>query len=91
MYAIDGSDVVVLVGDAPAKSWWRAFRRAQNVQIRRGGAVRTGMGRVIRPDDEQYESAATAYEHRHGIRPAGNDQIVVIENLMSLEGSNADR
>jgi hypothetical protein len=91
MYAIDGSDVVVLVGDAPAKRWWRAFRRPHYVQIRRGGAVRAGTGRVIRPDDDRYESAATAYEHRHGMRPVGNDQMVLIENLTPLEGSNADR
>jgi hypothetical protein len=91
MCATDGSDLVVLVGDAPAKTWWRAFRRPQNVRIRRGGAVRTGTGRVILVDDARYESAATAYEDRHGIRPVGNDRMVLIENLTPLEGDNANR
>ncbi|HEY7175909.1 MAG TPA: hypothetical protein VH442_13415 [Micromonosporaceae bacterium] len=91
MYATVGRDAVVLVGDAPAKTWWRAFRKPHNVQMRRGGAVRAGLGRVIRPDDPRYESAALAYEHRHGLHPVGNDQMVLIENLTPLEGDNANR
>jgi hypothetical protein len=56
------------------------------VQIRRGGVVRAGMGRVVCADDERCTSAMTAYEHQHGLRPVGDDQVILIENLTPLEG-----
>ena len=81
MYAYDGADLVVLVGDAPAKTWWRAFRKPGPVEIRRGGNVRRGTARVLDPDDPRYAAATLMYEHRHGIRPVDGDRVVLIENL----------
>lgn len=86
MYATDGRTLVVLVGDAPDKTWWRAFREPHTVQVRRGGMVRTGIGRVVNAGDARYASAAMEYERRHGLRPAGDDQIVLIEDLVPMEG-----
>ncbi|HEU0240582.1 MAG TPA: hypothetical protein VFR11_15075 [Micromonosporaceae bacterium] len=86
MYAADGDDLVILVGDAAAKTWWRAFRKPHGVQVRRHGATRAGTARVISVGDARYAGAATAYECQHGLRPAADDQMVLIENLTPLEG-----
>ena len=85
MYATDGADLVVLVGDAPEKTWWRAFREPHPVEVRRGGRVRRGIGRVLAPDDPRYPGATLMYEHRHGIRPVDSDRVVLIENLTPME------
>jgi hypothetical protein len=29
MYAVHGNDIVVLVGDAPYRHWWRDFTRPE--------------------------------------------------------------
>lgn len=87
MYATDGADLVVLAGDAPEKTWWRAFREPHLVLIRRGGGVRYGMGRVLAPDDPRYPGAVLMYEHRHGIRPVDGDRVVLIEKLTPTEGT----
>jgi hypothetical protein len=86
MYASDGADLVVLAGDAPEKTWWRAFRNPGPVEIRRGGTTRRGTARLLRPDDPRYTAAALMYEHRHGIRPVDGDRVVLIENLTPPEG-----
>ena len=89
MYATDGTGLVVLVGDAPEKTWWRAFREPGTVRIRRGGTVRHGTARVLAQDDPRCTEATDAYERRHGIRPVDTDRVVLIENLTPLGGDHA--
>lgn len=79
MYARAGDRIVVLVGDAPAKRWWRNFGKPLPVQLRRGGVVRDGVARVIDPDDDGYFDIARAYTKRHGLVPQPTDRLLVIE------------
>jgi hypothetical protein len=87
MYAVDGADLVVLVGDAPEKIWWRAFRGSRPVSIRRGDTTRHGVARLLPPDDPRYAAATDAYDRRHGIRPVDTDRVVLIEGLTPLDGA----
>ena len=79
MYARAGDRTIVLVGDAPAKTWWRNFRTPAPVQIRRGGVIRAGIARVLRPGDTGYIAAARAYTNRHRLVPQPTDRLIVIE------------
>jgi hypothetical protein len=87
MYAADGDDLVVLVGDAAEKSWWRAYRRPYPVEVCRGGAVRRGTGRVLDIGDTRYPAAVAAYHRRHELRPANGDRVVLIEHLTPEEST----
>ncbi len=80
MYAeTAGGRLVVLVGNAPDKTWWRNFRSAGPVQVRRGGVVRPGVARVLHPGDTGYPEAVQAYDNRHGIRPVPTDRLIAID------------
>jgi hypothetical protein len=79
LYASWGNRVVVLVGDAPDKQWWRNFTQPTAVGIRRGWQVRAGIGRLVSPDDPAYLPARAAYIRRHHIEPQPTDRMVVIE------------
>ena len=79
MYAMAGTRTVVLVGDAPAKTWWRNLRTPAPVEVRRGGVIRNGVGRVLDPHDEGYLEAARAYTIRHGLVPQPSDRLLVID------------
>jgi hypothetical protein len=70
---------VVLVGDAPAKRWWRNFQHPRPVQIRRGGVIRDGVARVVYPRDDGYYDAVRAYTKRHGLVPQPTDRLLIIE------------
>jgi len=79
LWARAGDRLVVLVGDAPGKTWWRNFRTSAPVLVRRAGTVRPGVGRVLRPDEDGYTDAAGAYTKRHGLVPQPTDRLIVIE------------
>jgi hypothetical protein len=79
MYARTGGRTVILVGDAPAKTWWRNFATPHSVQLRRGGTVTQGVGRVLHPGDSGYLDAARAYTARHGLVPQPSDRLLVID------------
>ncbi len=79
MFAQSGDRFIVLVGNAPAKVWWRHFRTPAAVEVRRGRRVRPGIGRVIRPDDDGYAEAVRVYAARHQLVPQGDEQLVVID------------
>lgn len=49
-YAVDGDDLVVLVGDAGRKVWWRSLRGGGEVTVRLGGRTRPGVARVVEGD-----------------------------------------
>jgi hypothetical protein len=79
IYARDGDQMVVLIGDAPGKTWWRNFRTPYPVRILRGGRSRSGTGRVLRPGDADYLHAAYVYTKRHGLVPQPTDRLLVID------------
>jgi hypothetical protein len=58
MYAQQGEQVVVLVGGADRKRWWRNFARPLPVRVLLRGVPRTGVGRVIAPGDAGRAQAA---------------------------------
>src|SRR5439155_13799915 len=78
IFAQDGDRIVVLVGDAPGKTWWRNFRAPYPVQVHRGGRTQSGTGRVLEPGDEDYPHAAYTYTKRHGLVPQPTDRLLVI-------------
>jgi deazaflavin-dependent oxidoreductase (nitroreductase family) len=79
LYARHGDRFVVIVGDAPHKQWWRNFIRPAPVQVRRGGQLRPGIGRVVPPDDPSYPSAWAAYQHGQHVQREPTDQLVLID------------
>ncbi|RZU49396.1 hypothetical protein EV385_1146 [Krasilnikovia cinnamomea] len=79
LYAADGDRYVVLVGDAPDKKWWRHFRREAPVELRRGGLVRNGSGRILPHDDPAYAAAVRTHQDRHHVPVVGTDEVLLIE------------
>lgn len=83
LYAPHDNNVVVLVGDAPDKRWWRNFAEPAPVSIRRGSQVRTGTARLVPPEDPAYAPAWAAYSRRHHIAHEPTDRLVLIETTRS--------
>jgi hypothetical protein len=79
MYAQRGSTVVVLVGGAQRKRWWRSFATPRVVHVLLRGTGRTGLGRVVMPGSADRADAATIYTIRHPKIPVEQDPIVVIQ------------
>lgn len=79
LYAVTDDRYVVLVGDASDKRWWRHFRRPDTVQVCRGGRCRTGLGRIVPPDDPVFGPASEAYARRHGVQVGPDDRLLVVQ------------
>jgi hypothetical protein len=59
---LDARTLVVLVGDADAKTWWRSFREGPHpVLVRLRGADRSGTGAVVPAQDPAYADLARGY------------------------------
>lgn len=75
-----GDSVVVRVGHADTKTWWRNFRSPHPVSIRIDGEWLTGTGRLVVPGTIEHEQLDVAYQSG---RPRGQssaaDPYVVIE------------
>lgn len=70
----DGSTLLVLVGDADHKTWWRSFRDCEHpLEVRLRGGLRSGTGRVLTSDDPSCAALAAAYAARRPrvVPPAG--------------------
>jgi hypothetical protein len=50
--------IVVLVGDAPSKTWWRNYVRPGPIEMRLRGVPRSGRAVVVPPDSEQFRQSA---------------------------------
>jgi len=79
MYAQSGDRFVVLVGNAPAKTWWRNFGTPAPVEVRRGRRVRRGTGRVVRRGEDGYAEAVRVYAARHALVPQADERLIVID------------
>jgi len=61
--------VVVLVGDAPSKTWWRNYIQPGPIEVRLRGGLRSGSAVVIPPDAEQFRRTAEESFRRSRIIP----------------------
>ena len=61
--------VVVLVGDAPSKTWWRNYRDPGPIGLRLRGVTRVGQAVVLPPDSEQFRRTAEESFRRSRIIP----------------------
>jgi hypothetical protein len=79
MYAESASDLVVLVGGARGKSWWRSFMQPYPVDVRLLGTWRAGTGRTVRFGEPGRAAALDAYRQRYPDVPVDDaDPFVVI-------------
>ncbi|TQL01072.1 hypothetical protein [Cellulomonas sp. SLBN-39] len=74
--AHDGG-LVVLVGDADRKQWWRAFRTPHPVTARRGSTNVAATGAVLSAADPRRAPAAAAYAARTRV-PVPVDAVLVL-------------
>ncbi len=79
MYAEHGHELVVLVGDAAGKRWWRNFTEPAAIAVRQGGRVRAGIARLAEPDDPAYSAAVAAYARRHHVAHRPTDRLLLIQ------------
>ena len=64
-YARDGDRVVVHVGRAAGKQWWRNFTDPHPVRVHAGGATLVGTGRLVRTGDVDRPEAERVYRQRY--------------------------
>jgi hypothetical protein len=79
MYARRADRVVVLVGGADQKTWWRNFTRPAAVRVLLAGISRTGTGHVVGPSSPERAAAAQVYAGRFPDIPVEADPMVVID------------
>jgi F420H(2)-dependent quinone reductase len=79
MYARRGDRVVVLVGGADQKTWWRNFTQPTAVRVLLAGISRTGTGHVVGAASPERPGAAMIYASRFPDIPVEADPIVVID------------
>jgi hypothetical protein len=84
LYAADGKRVVVIVGDAPDKRWWRNFTEPGPIEVRIGGHTHAGTARIVAPRDPAYPSAWHLYSERHRIAQQPTDELLLIEVSSSI-------
>lgn len=78
--ARDGTRLVIYVGRAGAKRWWRNFRGGHAVRVRVGGAVHPGHGRVVGVDDLDRAWAEQVYARRHRkVDVAPDDPLLIVD------------
>ncbi|SUD49423.1 Uncharacterised protein [Nocardia otitidiscaviarum] len=79
-YARSGDTVIVRVGNAAAKNWWRNFRTPHSVSIRIDGDWLAGIGRLVAPGTIEHEEVEAVYLHEHPRqRTTATDPYLVIE------------
>jgi len=72
--------ILVAVGNADAKRWWRAFRHPRPVAVRRRRRVRHGVGHVLVPPETGYAQALLAYRMAVGTAVASGTPLVVVDD-----------
>ncbi len=78
MYAQQGEQVVVLVGGADRKRWWRNFTQPIPVRVWLRGVARSGTGQVVAHGGAGRAEAARVYAARFPDLPVEDDPLVVI-------------
>jgi hypothetical protein len=78
-FAAGGDHIVVLVGDASDKQWWRNFTTPAPIEVHRGGQVTRGSARILATDDPAYPMACRTYRDRHHIDQQPTDRVLLID------------
>jgi len=76
-----------LVGDAPAKRWWRHFRTADRVWVCRGHQRVAGTARLVDVADPAYPEAWRTYYDRHHVARQDTDRLLLIETTQHPLGA----
>lgn len=72
--------VVVRVGNAATKTWWRNFRSEHPVSVRIDGEWLTGVGHLVSPGSIEHEQVEAVYQRAHPrMQSAPMDPYVVID------------
>jgi len=79
MYARRDDRLVVLVGGADQKTWWRNFARPTVVRVLLAGITRDGTGHVVDAASPERADAARIYASRFRDIPVEDDPMVVID------------
>jgi hypothetical protein len=78
--AQEGTQLVVYVGHAAGKRWWRNFVDGHDVQVRHAGIIHAGRGRVVDSENRDRACAEQVYHRRFGkVEIAPTDPMVVID------------
>ena len=64
-YAVCGTDVMVLVGHAATKQWWRNFRGGHPAELFIDGHWRPARGEVVEPGRLEYPRLLAGYRAAH--------------------------
>lgn len=78
MYAQRGEQLVVLVGGADQKQWWRSFAQPIPVRVLLRGDIRTGIGHLEAVGAAGRAEAAAIYAARFPDLPVEDGPMVVI-------------
>jgi hypothetical protein len=78
LYATHGDTLIVLIGDAADKQWWRNFRQPWNTEVRCHGRKFTATGRILARTDPAYREVAKTYQERHHVAPETGDRLLII-------------
>lgn len=75
-----GTQLVIYVGRAGGKRWWRNFRGGHAVRVRVGGVVHAGQGRVVDVDDPDRAWVERVYARRHRkVHVAPADPLLLVD------------
>ena len=82
MSAPAGDDLVVVVGQHGAKTWWRNFGRIpQEVTVRADGNVQPHAARLLRAGDPGYAEALAAYRREYPrVEVQGDSPVLVLSH-----------
>jgi hypothetical protein len=58
--------IVILVGEAPQKKWWRNYRTPGPIELRLRGRCLTGTAEVVRPETAEFRQRFEAAFRRAG-------------------------
>jgi deazaflavin-dependent oxidoreductase (nitroreductase family) len=61
--------IIVIVGEAPSKTWWRNYRDAGPIELRLRGRVLHGRAEVLRPNAPEFRHRAEASFRRSRVIP----------------------
>ena len=91
-YAREGDRVVVHVGRAAGKRWWRNFTDPHPVRVHAGRATLVGIGRLVRTGDADRPEAERGYRQRYPKATLStHDPIVLIERASDPAGPDDTR
>lgn len=78
-FACENDQLVVYVGHAAGKTWWRNFVEPWPVSARVDGVDRPGTGRVVLRTDPDRAQAAGIYRRRRPRAQVADEPLVVID------------